>query len=82
MHLVEFTYNNGYYTSFKMSPFEALYERKCNTPVSWDNPADREVVGPELLKEMEDQTIGIKQNLKVSQDRQKSYVDKNKIQCP
>jgi hypothetical protein len=60
LHLVEFTYNNGYHTSLKMSPFEVLYRRKCNTPVSWDNPTDREVIGPELLKEMEDQMIRIK----------------------
>jgi hypothetical protein len=57
LHLVEFAYNNGYHASLKMSPFEALYGRKCNTPVSWDNLADREVVGLELLKEMEDQMI-------------------------
>jgi hypothetical protein len=55
LYLVEFAYNNGYHASLKMSPFKALYGRKCNTPVSWDNPADRAVVGPELLKEMEDQ---------------------------
>jgi hypothetical protein len=61
-----------------MSPFEALYGRKCNTPVSWDNPADRTVVGPELLREMEDQMIKIKQNLKAAQDRQKSYTDNNR----
>jgi transposase InsO family protein len=54
IHLVEFSYNNGYQASLKMSPFEALYGRKCNTPVSWDNPADKAVVGPELLKEMEE----------------------------
>jgi hypothetical protein len=69
MHLVEFAYNNEYHASLKMSPFKALYGRKCNTPVSWDNFADRVVVGPELLKEMEDQMIKIKQNLKATQDR-------------
>jgi hypothetical protein len=37
------------------------------------------VVGPELLKEMEDQMLKIKQNLKAAQDRQKSYADKNRI---
>jgi hypothetical protein len=57
LHLVEFAYNNGYQASLKMSPFEALYDRRCNTPVSWDNPTDRTVVGPELLKEMEDQML-------------------------
>ena len=76
--MVEFAYNNGYHASLKMSPFEALYGRKCNTPVRWDNPSDRVVVGPELLKEMEDQMIKIKRNLKAAQDRQKSYVDSNK----
>ena len=66
LHLVEFSYNNGYHASLKMSPFEALYGRNCNTPMSRDNPADKVVVGPELLKEMEDQMIKIKQNLKVA----------------
>jgi hypothetical protein len=42
--LVEFCYNIGYQTSLKMNPFEALYGRKCNTPVSWKNPADRVVI--------------------------------------
>jgi hypothetical protein len=62
-----------------MSPFEALYGIKCNTPVSWDNPADKDVVGPELLKEMEDQMEKIKKNFKATQDRQKSYAYKNKV---
>jgi hypothetical protein len=67
--LVEFAYNNRYQASLKMSPFEALYDRKCDTPVSWDNPADRMVFGSELLKDMEDQVVKIKKNLKVVQDR-------------
>jgi hypothetical protein len=46
--------------------------------VSWDNPANKAIVGPELLKEMEDQMIKIKRNLKASQDRQKSYADNNR----
>jgi hypothetical protein len=46
--------------------------------VRWDNLADREVVGPDLLKEMEEQMLNIKKNLKASQDRQKSYADKNR----
>jgi hypothetical protein len=61
-----------------MSQFEALYNRKCNTPVSWDNLADRAVVGPEMLKEMEEQMLKIKQNLKATQDREKRYADKNR----
>jgi hypothetical protein len=78
LHLVEFAYNNGYQASIKMSPFEALYGRKCNTLVSWDNPIDRVVVGPYFLREMEEQMIKIKQNLKVAQDRKKIYDDKGR----
>jgi hypothetical protein len=62
--LVAFAYNNGYQASLRMSPFEAFYGRKCNTLVSWDNPADRVVLGLDLLKDMEDQMVKIKQNLK------------------
>ena len=68
-HLVEFSYNNGYQASIEMNPFEALYGRKCNTPVSWDNLVDRGVVGPELLKEIEEQMLKIKHNLKGAQDK-------------
>jgi hypothetical protein len=39
--LVEFSYNNGYQTSAKMSPFEVLYQRKCRTLIRWDNPVDK-----------------------------------------
>jgi hypothetical protein len=62
-----------------MSPFEALYGKKCNTPVSWDNPIDIVVVGPYLLKEMEEHMEKIKKNSKASQDRQKIYADKNNM---
>jgi hypothetical protein len=41
-------------------PFKALYGRKCNTLVSWDNPTDRVVLQPELFKDMEDQMVRIK----------------------
>jgi hypothetical protein len=76
LHLVEFYYKNVYQTSLKMIPFEALYGRKCNTPVSWDNLGDRAVVGPDFLRQMEDKMIKIKKNLKDTQDRKKIYVDK------
>jgi hypothetical protein len=79
IHLVEFAYNNGYQASLKMSSFEALYGRKCNTPVSWDNPAGKVIVGSDLIKEMEEQMVKIIQNLKVAQDRQKRYTNKNRV---
>jgi hypothetical protein len=76
--LVELAYNNGYQASLKMSPFEVLYGRPCNTPVSWSNPVNRIYFGLDMLKEMEQQVTQIKQNLKVTQNRQKSYVDQKR----
>jgi hypothetical protein len=76
--LVEFVYNNGYHASLDMSPFESLNGIKCNTPVSWDNPADRVVVGPYFLWEMEEHMVKIRENLKVSQYRNKIYSDKGR----
>jgi hypothetical protein len=78
LHLVEFAYNNGYQTSAKLSPFEILYGRKCTSPISWDNPADRLMVGPEMLQEMENMVRKVQQNLKEAQDRQKSYADQKR----
>jgi hypothetical protein len=69
LHLVEFSYTNGYQDSLKMSPFESLYGRKLNTPMSWDNPSDIIVLGPELLKDMVDRMAKIKKSLKEAYDR-------------
>jgi hypothetical protein len=49
-----------------MSPFEEIYGRNYNTPISWDNPVDREVVGLELLNEMEEKMSKIRNNLKTT----------------
>ena len=61
-----------------MSLFEVLYGRLCNTPVSWSNPVNIISFGPNMLKEMEQQVTQIKQNLKVTQNQQKSYVDQKR----
>jgi hypothetical protein len=49
-----------------MSPFEALYGRKCNMPIRWDNPTDRSINDMELLREMEVLMVRINQNLKTA----------------
>ena len=69
LHLVEFAYNNGQQASLGMSPYEALYGRWCRTPVTWDNPVNRVVLGQELLNEMEQEVVKIRQNLKAAQDQ-------------
>ena len=68
-------YNNSYQTSLKMAPFEALYGRRCRTPLSWDEVGDRQLSGPDLIKESEQKVKLIRDRLKVAQSRQKSYVD-------
>ena len=47
-----------------MSPYEALYVKRCRTLVTWDNLVNRVVLGPKLLKEMEQEVVNIRQNLK------------------
>jgi hypothetical protein len=71
--LVEFAYNNSYQSTIKMAPFEFLYGRPCQTPLSWDRLEDRVLVGPEEIQEMEEQMQTIRQRIKEAQDRQKSY---------
>ena len=75
LHLEKFAYNNGYQASAKMSPFEIMYGRKCTTPVSWDSPVDRLMIWPKMLQDMEQAVREVQKNLKVAQDRQKSYAD-------
>jgi hypothetical protein len=53
--LVEFSYNNGYHKSLKMSYFEALNGRQCNIPIISDNPMDRIMLGLDMLKETKQQ---------------------------
>ena len=66
LHLVEFAYNNHYQASAKLSPFEILYGRKCNTPISWSNLVDRLMLAPDLLKEMELTVKQVQRNLKIA----------------
>ena len=71
----EFSYNNSYQASLQMSPFEALYGRKCRTPLFWDQTGERQVFGPEVIKRAEEQVHEIRKNLQAAQSRQKSYAD-------
>ena len=71
----EFSYNNSYQSSLKMAPFETLYRRRCRTPLSWDEVGDRQLFGPDLIKESEQKVKLIRDRLKIAQSRQKSYLD-------
>ncbi|GJW25861.1 putative reverse transcriptase domain-containing protein [Tanacetum coccineum] len=73
--LVEFSYNNSYHASIKAAPFEALYGRKCRSPVCWAEVGQVQLTGPELVQETTEKIIQIKQRMQVARDRQKSYAD-------
>ncbi|KAL5769927.1 hypothetical protein ACOSP7_014081 [Xanthoceras sorbifolium] len=73
--LIEFAYNNSYQSSIAMAPYEALYGRKCRTPVCWTEFGEDRLVGPDLIRQTEEKVKIIKDRLKIASDRQKSYAD-------
>nr|GEX45829.1 putative reverse transcriptase domain-containing protein [Tanacetum cinerariifolium] len=73
--LVEFSYNNSYHSSIKCAPFEALYGRKCRTPIAWTEVGEGKLLGPEVVQESTDKIVQIKERLKFARDRQKNYAD-------
>jgi hypothetical protein len=75
LSLAEFSYINSYQTSLKMAPFEALYGRRCRTPLSWSQTGERKIFRLDLVVEAEDKVKIIQNNLKAAQSRQKSYAD-------
>jgi hypothetical protein len=77
--LAEFSYNNSYQESIKMAPFEALYGRRCRTPLNWSEPGERSFFRPDMVKETEEKVQRIIHNLKKAQARQKSYADKRRM---
>ena len=75
LSLMEFSYNNSYHASLGMAPYEALYGRKCRTPICWEEAGERKLLGPEIVQITVDKIEVIRSRLKTAQDRQKSYAD-------
>nr|GFA12970.1 putative reverse transcriptase domain-containing protein [Tanacetum cinerariifolium] len=67
-----------YHASIKAAPFEALYSRKCRSPVCWTEVGEAQILGPELIQETTEKIIQIKQKMQAARDRQKSYADKKR----
>jgi hypothetical protein len=66
---VEFSYNNSYEASLKMTPFEALYGRKCRTLLYWVQTGERQFFGPKIMQEAEEQVRIIRESLRTAQSR-------------
>ena len=73
----EFSYNNSYQASIKMSLFEALYGRSCKTPLTWSQPGERSFFDSAKIQDAEG-VAQVKENLRIAQSRYKSYDDKRR----
>nr|KYP53511.1 Transposon Ty3-G Gag-Pol polyprotein [Cajanus cajan] len=76
--LIEFTYNNSYHSSIGMAPYEALYGRRCRTPLCWVEPGENVMLGPEIVQQTTEQVKMIQEKMRATQSRQKSYNDKRR----
>ncbi|GKC92087.1 putative reverse transcriptase domain-containing protein, partial [Tanacetum coccineum] len=72
--LVEFSYNNSYHSSMRCALFEALYGRKCRSPIMWAEVGEGQLIGPEFVQETTEKISQIKDRLKAAHDHQKSVI--------
>ncbi|GJS26849.1 putative reverse transcriptase domain-containing protein [Tanacetum coccineum] len=68
----------NYHSSVKCAPFEALYGRKCRTPIAWAKVGESKLFRPDIVQETTDKIVQIKERLKAVRDRQKSYADNHR----
>jgi hypothetical protein len=61
-----------------MAPYEALYGRKCRTPLCWAEVGDKSIIGPEIIQETTLKIKSIQDKMRTAQSRQKSYADKRR----
>jgi len=66
---------NSHQATIGMAPYEALYGRKCRTPICWEEVGERKLLGLEMVQLTTDKVRVIKKRMKEAQDRQKSYAD-------
>ena len=61
-----------------MAPYEALYGRKCRSPLCWFEVGERNILGPDLVQETSNQLKLIKEKMLAAQSRQNSYADQRR----
>ncbi|XP_070005297.1 uncharacterized protein [Nicotiana sylvestris] len=72
---IDFAYNNSFHASIQMAPFEALYGRRCRSPIRWFEVGEAKVIWLDLMHRAMEKVKIIKERLKTTQSRQKSYSD-------
>ena len=79
LSLIEFSYNNSYQATIGMAPYEALYGRRCRSPVHWYKTGESEITAPEFVEDTTQAVKKIQTRMKSAQSRQKSYADRRRI---
>ena len=78
LSLVEFYYNNSYHSSIEMAPYEALYGRKCKSPLCWEEAGERKLLRPEIIQVTSTKINLIRKRIQTIQSLQKSYYDNSR----
>ncbi|XP_027915895.1 uncharacterized protein LOC114175311 [Vigna unguiculata] len=76
--LIKFTYNNNFHASIGMALYEALYGRRCKTPLYWYQDGEAALVRPELLEQTTKKVRMVRNRMQASQSRQKAYADRKR----
>ncbi|GKA44053.1 putative reverse transcriptase domain-containing protein [Tanacetum coccineum] len=76
--LIIFDRDSRFTSSVRCTPFEALYGRKCRSPIMWAEVGEGQLIRPELVQETTEKISQIKDRLKATRDHQKSYDDKRR----
>nr|GEV58380.1 putative reverse transcriptase domain-containing protein [Tanacetum cinerariifolium] len=77
--LPKFSYNNSYHSSSRCAFFEALYGKKCRSPVLWAEVRENRLIGLEMVQETMDKVVLIKERLKAARDRVERFGKKEKV---
>lgn len=75
LSLVEFSYNNSYHSSIRCASYEALYGRKCRSPLCWDAVGEKAVLGLDWVQQTTERVAEIREHMLAAQSRQKSFAD-------
>ena len=62
----EFAYNNSYHSAIDMVPFEALYGRRCRSPICWEEVGTRSFHGPTITAETAEKVQRVRERLKIA----------------
>ena len=69
--MIEFTYNNSFHSTIGMAPYEALYGRRCRTPLCWLESREGLTLGPEVVQQTTEKVRLIQERMRIAQSRQK-----------